>query len=137
MWRTLLIGYFGSVGIATLSDSLIPYAGEVLLGLPHRGLHLGLIEKWWVVNPLALAGTALAYVRPKTKFPHAGHVLLSTWASLFHITMALGTDVTVSTAVLIAAFLFLAPSQSRTGIPGHSARNKPQGEAWTERTGFL
>jgi hypothetical protein len=108
MWRTLLIGYFGSVGIATLSDNLIPYAGELLLDLPHRGLHLGFIEKWWLVNPLALVGIALAYIRPRTKFPHAGHVLLSTWASLFHITMALGTDVTVSTAVLIAAFLFLA-----------------------------
>ena len=32
LWRTLLIGYFGSLGIATLSDSVIPYAGEILLG---------------------------------------------------------------------------------------------------------
>jgi len=108
VWRTLLIGYFGSVGIATLSDSLIPYAGELLLNLPHRGLHLGFIEKWWLVNPLAMAGIALAYVRPKTKFPHAGHVLLSTWASLFHITMALGTEVGVATVILVGVFLFLA-----------------------------
>jgi len=108
VWRTLLIGYFGSVGIATLSDSLIPYAGEVLLDLPHRGLHLGVIEKWWLVNPLALVGIALACVRPRTKFPHAGHVLLSTWASLFHITMALGTEVGVTTVILVGVFLFLA-----------------------------
>jgi hypothetical protein len=108
VWRTLLIGYFGSVGIATLSDSLIPYVGELLLNLPHRGLHLGVIEKWWLVNPLALVGIALAYVRPRTKFPHAGHVLLSTWASLFHITMALGTEVGVATVILVGVFLFLA-----------------------------
>lgn len=106
--RTLLIGYFGSIGIATLSDNLIPYAGEFLLDLPRRGLHLGVIEKWWMVNPLALAGTAVAYFRPQTKFPHAGHVLLSTWASLFHITMALGAGLSVSTAILVAVFLFLA-----------------------------
>lgn len=108
LWRTLLIGYVGAIGIATLSDSIIPYVGELLLDLPNRGIHLGFIEKWWLVNPLALAGIALAYVRPQTKFPHAAHVLLSTWASLFHITMAIGSEINVSTAILVAVFLFLA-----------------------------
>ena len=107
-WQTILIGYFGSVGIATLSDCIIPYVGEVLLDLPHKGIHLGVIEKWWLVNPLAGAGIALAYFRPKTKFPHAGHVLLSTWASLFHMTMAIGTHFDALMLVLIATFLFLA-----------------------------
>jgi len=105
---TVAIGYLGSVGIATLSDSLIPYLGEWLLGLPNRGIHLGFVEKWWLVNPLAIAGIAIARYWPKTKFPHAGHVLLSTWASLFHMTMALGKTLDVSTLVLITVFLFLA-----------------------------
>ncbi len=108
LWRTLLIGYFGSVGIGTLSDSLIPYVGEWLLDLPHRGLHLGFIEKWWLVNPLAVLGIGIAYFRPTTRFPHAGHVLLSTWASLFHITMALGTNLESLTIALVAGFLFVA-----------------------------
>jgi hypothetical protein len=105
---TIIIGYLGSVGIATLSDSIIPFAGEWLLNMPHRGVHLGFIEKWWLVNPLAFAGIALGYLRPKTKFSHAIHVFLSTWASLFHILMALGTSIDVVTAILIAVFLFLA-----------------------------
>jgi hypothetical protein len=108
IWQTVLIGYFGSVGIATLSDSLIPFAGEWMLDLPYRGIHLGLIEKWWLVNPLALAGIALGYVISHTKISHAGHVLLSTWASLFHIIMALGTSISFVTMILIAVFLFLA-----------------------------
>jgi hypothetical protein len=108
LWQTLVIGYVGAIGIATLSDSIIPYVGEFLLYLPHRGIHIGAIERWWLVNPLAFAGIALAFVRPRTKFPHAAHVLLSTWASLFHMTMAVGTDVDASTMVLIAVFLFLA-----------------------------
>jgi hypothetical protein len=108
VWRTILIGYFGSVGIATLSDSLIPFAGEWLLDLPYRGIHLGFIEKWWLVNPLALSGIALGHVISHTRIPHAGHVLLSTWASLFHILMALGTSLDVVTTILIAVFLFLA-----------------------------
>ncbi len=108
LWVTILIGYCGSIGIATLSDSVIPYAGEYLLDLPNRGIHFGFIEKWWLVNPLALLGIAIACLWPKTKFPHAGHVLLSTWASLFHMTMALGEELSVFTMVLIAVFLFLA-----------------------------
>ncbi|OHB65805.1 MAG: hypothetical protein A2Y76_06280, partial [Planctomycetes bacterium RBG_13_60_9] len=75
LWQTLAVGYVGAIGIATLSDSLIPYAGELLLDLPHREVHIGAIEKWWLVNPLAIAGIGLASVRPRTKFPHAAHVL--------------------------------------------------------------
>jgi len=108
IWQVALVGYMGSVGIATLSDSLIPFLGEWLLDLPNRGVHIGFIEKWWLVNPLAFAGIALGYFISHTKIAHGGHVLISTWASIFHITMALGTSLDVATAILIAAFLFLA-----------------------------
>ncbi|AQQ71803.1 hypothetical protein SMSP2_02182 [Limihaloglobus sulfuriphilus] len=108
LWVLLIIGYVGSVGIATISDSLIPYIGEVLLNLPNREIHIGFIEKWWLVNPLALLGTALACFRPRTKFPHAGHVLLSTWASLFHIIMAIEGSLNWYLYVGIFLFLFLA-----------------------------
>lgn len=104
----ILIGYIGAIGIATISDSLVPYAGEVLLQLPNPGLHIGFIEKWWLVNPLAFLGIAIAYWRPATRFPHAGHVLLSTWASAFHIIMALGTTVNWIILFFIGVFLFLA-----------------------------
>lgn len=106
--RTVLVGYLGSIGIATLSDSIIPYCGEYWLGLPNKGMHFGFIEKWWLVNPLALAGIATAWFHPKTRFPRAGHVLLSTWASLFHMAMALGEGVDVLTMGLITVFLFFA-----------------------------
>ncbi|MBU1854039.1 MAG: hypothetical protein KJ957_08380, partial [Candidatus Omnitrophica bacterium] len=38
-WVLLIIGYAGSVGIATISDSLIPYLGETLFNMPNRGIH--------------------------------------------------------------------------------------------------
>lgn len=106
--RLVVIGYFGSVGIATFSDSVIPYVGEWLLDLPNKGLHIGAIEKWWLVNPLALAGILLGRFCPTTKVPHAAHVLLSTWASLFHMTMATSAFLDATTLVLVATFLFLA-----------------------------
>ncbi|MCA9255276.1 MAG: hypothetical protein KDA33_06545 [Phycisphaerales bacterium] len=103
-----VVGYLGSVGIATLSDSIIPFVGEILLDMPNRGVHLGFIEKWWLVNPLAIAGVALSYARATTTIPHAGHVLLSTWASLFHMTMANGATISVGAILVIVVFLFLA-----------------------------
>lgn len=115
----LLIGFFGSLGIGTLSDSLIPYIGELLLGMPieahaheHAGFveqaHIGFIEGWYVVIPAAIAGVLIGFFRPKTKFPHAGHVLLSTWASSFHILMAMNGHLTVLEAIGSFGFLFLA-----------------------------
>ncbi len=108
LWILILIGYTGSIGIATLSDSIIPYLGEALLHLPNKGIHIGFIEKWWLVNPMAIAGIIIARNWPRTKFPHAGHVFLSTWASLFHIIMAIGGTLSPMLFSVTFVFLFLA-----------------------------
>ncbi len=106
LWAAIAIGYSGSVGIATLSDSIIPYLGGVLLGVQME-FHIGFIKEWWLVNPLALIGIAIGYLRPTTKFPHFGHVLLSTWASLFYFT-AFGMAPWLPLLPLIFLFLFFA-----------------------------
>ena len=87
----VLIGFVGSVGIATLSDIVFPHHGGALLlavtgehhGMHH--MHLAFIDQWWLINPVALIGIGIGMAWPKTKVPHAGHVLLSTWASLFYL----------------------------------------------------
>jgi len=87
IWVAILIGWTGSIGIATISDAIIPYLGGTLLHAQME-FHVPFIEHWWI-NLLALAGIAIGYWRQTTKIPHFGHVLLSTWASLFYI-MAFG-----------------------------------------------
>ncbi len=104
----LIIGFLGSVGIATLSDSIMPYLGEALLDMPHRHYHIGFLEKWWLITAVAVVGIIIAYFNPTTKFPHAGHVLISTWASLFHIIMAKGNGLNVFSYIAVFFFLFLA-----------------------------
>jgi hypothetical protein len=104
----IMIGYVGSIGIATLSDSIIPYLGEAEIGLPNKGIHLGFIEKPWLTHPAAILGISLALLRPMTKFPHSGHVLISTWASLFHVIMATGQTINLVTIFAVFVFLFLA-----------------------------
>ncbi len=106
IWLVILIGYTGSVGIATISDVIIPYLGGTLLQLEIE-FHLPFIEKWWLINPLALTGIAIGYWKPTTRIPHSGHVLLSTWASLFYF-LTFGTAEWAPLLPFVFLFLFLA-----------------------------
>jgi hypothetical protein len=116
LWAAILVGYAGSIGIATLSDAIIPYLGGALLNI-EIGFHVPFIEteemplfgvaKWVVVNSAAVIGIALGYWKRITKFPHSGHVLISTWASLFYFT-AFGVASWLPLLPLIFIFLFLA-----------------------------
>ncbi len=108
LWAAILIGYTGSIGIATLSDAIIPYLEGALFHIEQGPFWpLPFIEKWWLVNPLAVLGIAIGYWRPTTRFPHAGHVLLSPWASLFVFTAFMVAD-WIPLLPLIFLFLSLA-----------------------------
>lgn len=102
----LLVGYLGAVGIATLSDAVLPYLGGSLLGIDIE-LEIPVISEWWLINPAALLGIAIGYFWPRTRLPHFGHVLLSTWASLFYFA-AFGVADWIPLLPFIFAFLFLA-----------------------------
>ena len=128
----LIIGYVGAIGTATLSDSVIPYFGEEILGVAvpseaavhghnlsdsgpkdegdshSKELHLGFIEEWYLVNPSALLGIFIAYFLPRTKFPHAMHILISTWASSAHIMMNTHQEMTAALAAGILIVLFIS-----------------------------
>lgn len=102
------VGYIGTIAPGTISDSLIPYMGEALLSLPNLEAHIGFVERWWLVNPVVAIGIAIGYLARRTKVPHAGHVLLSTLASLFHIAMALDGADWIPLLPALSIFLFLA-----------------------------
>jgi hypothetical protein len=116
LWVAIIIGYTGSIGIATLSDIIIPYLGGSILNIPME-FHLPFIEtekmpfigiaKWIVVNTAAVIGIAIACWKPVTRLPHMGHVLLSTWASLFGF-IAFGVADWISMLPFIFLFLFIA-----------------------------
>ena len=137
--KILLVGYIGAIGVATLSDCVLPFFGESILGVAipvhadmhehdehvhdengseselgrktpgiRARLHLGFIEDWYLVNPAALLGILIAYFRPRTRFPHAGHVLISMWASSFHVLMNTHRELTTVMFVGIFVVLFIA-----------------------------
>jgi len=116
LWAAILIGYAGSVGIATLSDAIIPFLEGNALNI-EIGFHVPFLEtekmpyfgvaKWVVINSAAVIGIALGYWKHTTKVPHSGHVLLSTWASLFYFT-SFSTADWIPLLPLIFLFLFLS-----------------------------
>ena len=116
LWVAILIGYTGSIGVATLSDIIIPYLGGGVLDIP-MDFHLPFLEtetmpfigipKWIIINGSAAIGIVFACWRPFTKLPHMGHVLLSTWASLFGF-IAFGVADWISVLPFVFLFLFLA-----------------------------
>jgi len=104
-WAAVLIGWTGSIGVATMSDAIIPYLGGNLLHA-QMGFHVPFIEEWWI-NFVALAGVAIGYRRQTTKIPHLAHVLVSTWASLFYFT-AFGIADWIHLLPYVFLFLFLS-----------------------------
>ena len=168
----LAIGVIGSIGVATLSDSVIPFVGETILGVAvpthsamhghgadeahdvhvedgegdghaeeaeghveegehvhtedsghegeeeshvhtdacehGHGIHIGFIEDWYIVFPAAFLGVIIAYLVPLTRCPHAGHVLISTWASSAHVLMNMGKPFDFTIAVGMFVVLFIA-----------------------------
>ena len=116
LWAIVLVGYIGSIGIATLSDAVIPFLEGSALKVDME-FHLPFIEteimpyvgvpEWVIVNGAAILGMAIGFFRPNTTLPHMGHVLLSTWASLFGFT-AFGTADWLPLLPIIFVFLFLA-----------------------------
>lgn len=142
--KLLVVGYLGAIGVSTLSDCVLPFFGESLLGVAiplhgdshgdeeaadHAGaepghveseaehrpagsvwsrIHLGFIEDWYVVNPAAILGIIVAWFYPRTRFPHAGHVLISTWASSFHVLMNTHRELTPTLFLGVFVVLFVA-----------------------------
>jgi len=110
----VVIAYFGSVGIATISDVFFPHhGGAIILKLigEHKPMHFHLpaVEEWWLINPVAFIGIAIGLWRCKTKIAHSIHILLSTWASLFYLVVNAPPGVNwLPLLPLVIAVLFVA-----------------------------
>jgi hypothetical protein len=113
----IVIGVIGSIGIGTLSDSLIPFWGELMLGLEHshdahghcdHGAHIGIKEHPLIILSAAALGVGIGFFWPRTKLNHAVHVFLSTAASLFHVRMNTDVGLSIPQYGVVTAFLFIA-----------------------------
>ena len=90
IWRGVIVGFVGSIGVCGLSDVFMPYLSGRLLRVEHMHFHWCLIEHWQMVIPFAVLGIlagiiASEKVTKSTLFSHSGHVCISSLASLFYL----------------------------------------------------
>ena len=90
LWRAIIVGFIGAVGVCGLSDIFMPYLAGRWLALKHMHFHWCLIEHPQMVLPFVLLGIlsgllAATAVSKSTVFSHSAHVFVSCAASLFYL----------------------------------------------------
>ena len=88
-FKTLFIGFVGSILICGMSDILLPYIGGKILGTEMH-LHLCILEHPQIVLPFALIGVLTGFLVPSaieksTEYSHSMHVLVSSMASILYL----------------------------------------------------
>ncbi len=90
VWRAILTGFVGAVGVCGLSDVFFPYLCGRLLNATHMHFHWCLIEHPRLVLPFVAVGILCGFmaatsVNRSTVYSHSAHVLVSCIASLFYL----------------------------------------------------
>jgi hypothetical protein len=116
LFKAVLTGLLGSLGVCGISDILIPFAGGLLSG-KEMHLHLCIVEHASLVLPFAAIGVVVGIIaagilteRKSTVFSHSSHVLVSTMASLLYLVSFGFTDwmeglLTVLAIVVLAVLI--------------------------------
>jgi len=87
--KAVAIGFLASLPVCSLSDILIPYLGGLILDQSME-LHLCALEEPLVVYPFVFVGIATGiiageHVHRSTLYSHAGHVAVSSMASILYL----------------------------------------------------
>jgi hypothetical protein len=113
--EAVAVGIVGSVPFCSISDIALPYLGGALMGLEGLELHVCLIVHPHVVLIPALLGSLLGVgvgrlTESPDLMPHAGHILVSTLASLGYLAAFSSNPSTLLSTHLLGASLttFLA-----------------------------
>ena len=90
LWKAILTGFIGSVGICGLSDVFMPYLCGSLLEVKEMRFHWCLIEHPQMVLPFVALGIisgllAAGVIERSTIISHSAHVFVSSTASLFYL----------------------------------------------------
>jgi len=89
IFKAIIIGFVGSVGICGISDIFIPYISGFLMGVKMH-LHVCIIEHPGLIMPFVIAGLFAGFIVPDTTrkstiFSHTAHILVSSMASIFYL----------------------------------------------------
>jgi hypothetical protein len=102
------ISYALAMVIVTFTDSLLPYVAEWLLALPSRHVHIGFVEIWWLVHPLAITGAAAGLAVPRLRLRPPLVLAASVLPPVFDMMMAMWKPLDPAAVVTIAVFTGLS-----------------------------
>ena len=90
LWKAILTGFVGSLGVCGLSDVFMPYLSGSLLEVEEMQFHWCLIEHPQMVLPFVALGIisgllAAGVIQRSTIISHSAHVFVSSTASLFYL----------------------------------------------------
>ena len=110
VFKTILVGFWGTILPCGTSDVLFPFIGGRMLGVPME-LHICLKEHPQLVLPFVLCGILVGFLLPpiqrSTIFSHAGHVILSSSATMLYL-LSFGIAEWLKFVALIFVLLVLA-----------------------------
>lgn len=90
IWKAVLVGFIGALGVCVLSDIFLPYLGALFLRPGDVHLHVCLFEHPEMVVPFAAVGIvtgllAAGAIHGSTVLAHSSHVFVSSAGSLFYL----------------------------------------------------
>jgi len=90
VFKAILTGLIGALGVCSVSDVIMPYLSGLLLGAHDMTFHWCLIQHPMLVLPFAVTGVGVGMlcaetVQRSTYFSHAAHVFVSSAASIFYL----------------------------------------------------
>lgn len=111
IFKAIVIGFIGAVGICGISDIFIPYIAGLLLGVKMH-LHICIIEHPGLILPFVLTGIFAGFIVPSTThkstiFSHAYHVLVSSMASILYL-IGFGLSEWIHVAGMVFIYMVLA-----------------------------
>jgi hypothetical protein len=112
---TIVVGFLVTVIPCGFSDILFPFIGGWILGA-RMSFHLCIVQEPWLVFTFTLAGVFVGIISQRnlqgtSYFSHAGHVLISSFASTFYF-VSFGIDAwfpLVSGIFLITTLAVIVP----------------------------
>ena len=93
--KAVAVGFLGSLALCSLSDSIFPFLGGLLIG-GDMHFHVDILEHPGLVLPFAVVGTAAGLAAPRsfekaTEYSHSMHVFVSAVASILYL-LAFGLE---------------------------------------------
>jgi hypothetical protein len=109
LWKSILIGAVGAIGVCGLSDIFLPYVAGQFLHVDDMHFHWCLLEHPQMVLPFVAIGIACGILASgrigrSTEFSHSSHIFVSVVATLFYL-IAFGLDNWVAADVFPAVFV--------------------------------